>query len=277
MSKFTLASRPATISIATAPVSGTTIGRFERSCGAIGTTTQPRSRDAGSARRRERVRGRAGRRADDQAVGAQVGDEVAVDLDPQLDHPGGRAAADDHVVEREALEDASPSRSTWPSSIARCSSSCSPSRIAPRRRLVADEGDVGDEAEPALVDADERRAVAGELAGDAEHRAVAAEDDGDVAGGAERRGVERGPAAMPVFRAVSASIETERPRATRNFAIEPSSSRMPPELNFADERGVPEAGRHMRGITPQRPLFPRVKMVLLPCRRPCSTSAPRPC
>jgi hypothetical protein len=41
MSKFTVASRPETISTWTSPLSGTTIGRFERSCGAIGTSAQP--------------------------------------------------------------------------------------------------------------------------------------------------------------------------------------------------------------------------------------------
>ncbi len=41
MSKLTLASRPATISMTISPVSGSTIGRFDRSCGAIGTSTQP--------------------------------------------------------------------------------------------------------------------------------------------------------------------------------------------------------------------------------------------
>jgi hypothetical protein len=41
MSKLTLTSRPATTSTRTSPVSGSTIGRFDRSCGAIGTSTQP--------------------------------------------------------------------------------------------------------------------------------------------------------------------------------------------------------------------------------------------
>jgi hypothetical protein len=50
---------------------------------------------------------------------------------------------------------------------------------------------VGDETEAALVDADERRAVASQLAGDAEHRAIAAEHDRDVALLAERVDAER--------------------------------------------------------------------------------------
>jgi hypothetical protein len=41
MSKFTLASRPATTSMRISRESGSTMGRFDRSCGAIGTITQP--------------------------------------------------------------------------------------------------------------------------------------------------------------------------------------------------------------------------------------------
>ena len=91
---------------AISPASGSTIGRLDRSCGAIGTSTQPamprvQDRPAG----RQRVGGGAGGRGDDQAVGAQVGDELVADVDRELDHAGGGAAADDHVVQREAFED----------------------------------------------------------------------------------------------------------------------------------------------------------------------------
>ena len=41
MSKLALASRPATSSIAISSASGSTIGRFDSVCGAIGTSTQP--------------------------------------------------------------------------------------------------------------------------------------------------------------------------------------------------------------------------------------------
>ena len=43
------------------------------------------------------------------------------------------------------------------------------------------ERDVGDETEPPLIDADQRHAIAGELAADAEHGAVAADDQAQVA------------------------------------------------------------------------------------------------
>ena len=48
---------------------------------------------------RQRVRGGAGRRGDDQAVGALAVDELAVDAHFQLDQARRRALADHHVVE----------------------------------------------------------------------------------------------------------------------------------------------------------------------------------
>ena len=41
MSKLADASRPATIEMRTSPESGSTIGRFDNVCEAIGTSTQP--------------------------------------------------------------------------------------------------------------------------------------------------------------------------------------------------------------------------------------------
>ena len=49
------------------------------------------------------------------------------------------------------------------------------------RLAVAAQRDVGDEAQPPLVDADQRNAEARQLSRDAEHGAVAADDDRDVA------------------------------------------------------------------------------------------------
>src|SRR3954454_12038378 len=108
MSKFTLASRPATISMLMSRASGSTMGRLDRSCGAIGTSTQPAmpgcrigppadSAYAVGPAGGQRMRGGAGGRADDETVGAQVGDEVGPDVDLQLHHAGGGAAAHDDV------------------------------------------------------------------------------------------------------------------------------------------------------------------------------------
>ena len=225
---------------------------------------------------RERVRGRAGRRADDQAVGAQVGDEIAVDLDLQLDHAGGGAAADDHVVEGEALEDAGAVALDVALEHRPLLFVVLALEDGGERRLVAAEGDVGDEAEPALVDADERRAVAGELAGDAEHRAVAAEDDRDVAGGAEGLGIERGPG---VDAGVARRLGLDRDRqAARDQEFRDRAELFADAagVEFADERSVPEAGRHSRDYTTATPFLRRRKWACYPRER-CWTSAPRPC
>ena len=179
MSKFTLTSRPADDLDRDSPLSGNTIGRFDSACGAIGTSTQPcelgmQDRPAG----RQRVGGRAGRRGDDQAVGAQlVVHEMAVDRRSRSSTmPASRAAADDDVVERERVEDRlavahRPRLRAWSALLG----SYSPASIGASAVSKSPERDVGDEAEPALVDADERRVVRRELARDAEHRAVAAE------------------------------------------------------------------------------------------------------
>ena len=50
-----------------------------------------------------------------------------------------------------------------------------------QRGLVVVERDVGDEAQPALVDADQRHAVARQLAADAQHGAVAADHQAEIA------------------------------------------------------------------------------------------------
>ena len=254
MSKLTLASRPATISMPTSPLSGTTIGRFERSCGAIGTSAQP-----------EMPGCRIGPPADSayavEPVGEltirpsarHLGDEVAVDLDAQLDHAGARAAADDDVVEREALEDAR----AVALDVALEHGALLVLEIAGQdgceRALVLAQADVGDEAQAPLVDADERRAVAGELAGDAEHGAVTADDDGDVARFAERA---RGEPGVGVDAGVGGGAFLERHRQAvadqeGGHRLELFADALGVEL--ADQRSVPEAGRHSRDYTTATP------------------------
>ena len=58
------------------------------------------------------------------------------------------------------------------------------------RIFIAAVGDVGDEAEPPLVDADDRDVVAGELAPDAQQRAVAPHHQSQIASGAELRNIQ---------------------------------------------------------------------------------------
>ena len=105
---------------------------------------------------------------------------------------------------------------------------------------------------------------------------LCAEHDRDVAIGAERLGVERGKTfnagvarRLGLDRDREAALDQESGDRAELFANGAG-------VELADERSVPEAGRHMRGITPQRPLFPQAKMGLLPSVEPCSTIAPRP-
>ncbi len=69
----------------------------------------------------QRVGGRAGRRRNDQPVGALVVHIHVVDFDLQFDHAGARRTADDDVVQRQLLPDRAPSRSTRMVSRVRCS------------------------------------------------------------------------------------------------------------------------------------------------------------
>ena len=86
---------------------GSTSGRFVSACGASGvrTTASADGCRIGPAGR-EVVGRRAGGRRDDQAVGLDVRDELAVHVDVDFDHARQRAARDDDVVQREVLGDA---------------------------------------------------------------------------------------------------------------------------------------------------------------------------
>ena len=142
-------------------------------------------------RRGQRVRGGAGRRGDDQSVGTHCVHEHAVDLHGEVDHAALRAAACDDLVQRDrraVVAAGAPDR--------RLQQRAALLDVAARehrreRVLHRRERDVGEEAEPALVHADQRDVVAREAPRDGQHRSVAADDDGDVDAGAEvgcRRG-----------------------------------------------------------------------------------------
>src|SRR5882672_9585694 len=124
--------------------------------------------------RRHRVGGRAGRRGDDHAVGAQRVDELAVDQQVELDGLQDRFIVSSYFgFQQRALLDAV---------------------LAIENR--ADAGahvvvaDVGHETDAALVHADQRHVVAHEIARRGEHRAVAADDDRELGVGADRRIVD---------------------------------------------------------------------------------------
>src|SRR5436190_6121981 len=140
--------------------------------------------------RRHRVGGRAGRRSDDHAVGAQGVDELAVDQQVELDQPPLRALADDSLVERDGLQDRFIISSYF-------SFQQRPLfNAVPALENRADAGahvvvaDVGHETDAALVHADQGHVVAHEIARRGEHRAVAADDDRELGPGADRRIVD---------------------------------------------------------------------------------------
>ena len=142
---------------------------------------------------RQRVGGGAGRRRHDQAVGAQVVDELAVDAHLELDQAAVGALGDTGVVERPHVEQAL----------------VAPPHLGGEQQprlgdvlAVEDradgvehgvERDVGEEAEPALIDADQRHVERRQRARDVEHGAVAADHDGQIgelAGSLQRHDLE---------------------------------------------------------------------------------------
>src|SRR5204862_2601406 len=140
--------------------------------------------------RRHRVGGRAGRRGDDHAVGAQGVDELAVDQQVELDQAPLRALADDGLVERDGLQDRFII-SLYFSFQQRALFNAVPAledRADARAHVVV--ADVGHEPDAALVHADQGHVVAHEVARRGEHRAVAADDDRELGLGADRRVVD---------------------------------------------------------------------------------------
>ncbi|MNV65639.1 hypothetical protein D3C71_1583480 [compost metagenome] len=130
---------------------------------------------------RQRVGRRARGRGDDQAVGALVGDEVAADFHAQLDHARSAAAVDHDIVHGQGFE-----HQLIAAHHARADHRPQVFLVFPLQHgreggLVIFERNVRDEAQAAMVDADQRRAVARQMAADAQHGAVAADDQAQVA------------------------------------------------------------------------------------------------
>ena len=110
-------------------------------------------------------------------------------------------------------------------------------------------GDVGDEAEPPLVDAHQRQAEARQLARDAEHRAVSAEHHRQVALAAEFGGLERaiaGDAGGQRRLLLERHVEPLADQEMRDVLEHPAYAL---GLVLAHERGMTKAGRHARDYT----------------------------
>ena len=129
----------------------------------------------------QRVGGGTGGRGDDQAVGLLAADELAVDIQLELDHPGRLARVQDHVVERIAL----PHRVDTATHLGIEEEAALDDVLAVQH--LADLGlqfiraDVGEEAQATAVDPQHRHLVPGQRAGRAEHAAIAADHHHQVA------------------------------------------------------------------------------------------------
>ena len=238
---------------------GTAIGRCVSACGATGTSANAgtcgcEDRAAG----RQRVGGRAGGRGDDDAVGAHRVDEAAVDLDRAFDHPAERAAVDDDVVQRQRVLRAMPSaRSTVGGEQRAALLDVAAVEHRAERVLHAGERDVGEEAEPALVDADQRHVERRQLARDRQHRAVAAEHDGEVGGGPSASAIDdRIHRRRWAMCAVSVVERDLRGRARRGTSARRDSGSARPGLAWRPTSATraKRAGRGagMAAIKPQR-------------------------
>jgi len=128
----------------------------------------------------EVVGGRAGWGGDDDAIGAEGGDELIIDLDGEVSHAGDGALRDDDVVEGvPLLDELSVAQDLGAHHAADFDLGAV---VAPgfQGGVELGEGDLSEEAEGAEVDAEDGCGGAGEGAGRGEEGAVAAEDDDQV-------------------------------------------------------------------------------------------------
>ncbi len=119
----------------------------------------------------------AGGGGDDDAVGAEGGDELAVDFDGEVAHAGDGALGDDDVVEGVPLLNGFAVADDL--GVHHAADFDLGAVVAPgfEGGVELGEGDLGEEAEGAEVDAEDGGGGAGEGAGCGEEGAVAAEDD----------------------------------------------------------------------------------------------------
>mmetsp|Transcript_4846 Transcript_4846/g.17211 ORF Transcript_4846/g.17211 Transcript_4846/m.17211 type:complete len:524 (+) Transcript_4846:2418-3989(+) len=225
---------------------------------------------------RQRIGGGAGGRGDDQTVGPHIGDELVADLDLQLHHAGRGATADHHIVEGQPREDglavaqhrAFQHRARFHLVIA--------GQHRRQRLAPALGGDVGDEAQPALVDAQQRDAVTRHFTGKAEHGAVAANHHRQVALAAQlvggqrfivgEAGVERGVRLQRDIQALAAQ------KFGNLFQHRPDARRLMLAHDGDMSEALGHAANYTTGVLPVLAVHGRFLEW-----RPCSTSDPNPC
>ena len=161
--------------------------RSKSMCGETGVSSrhrEPRRHDR--AARRERVRGRSGRRRDDHAVGGVAREERAVDRDVEADEPPRMRLLEHRLVERRPPPARGPVDSTGDLQHHPLARPRSRRRRAARAPSSRSSGlDLGEVAELADVHAEHRDAgVVDEIDG-AQHRAVATERDRQIEAGGE--------------------------------------------------------------------------------------------
>ena len=184
-------------------------------CGDTGRQQQgPVARRHHRTPRRQRVRGRPGGRGDDQSVRGVRRERRAVDADQQPNGVPGFSLLEHTLVQRSPLSGGAAVGASTPDATRRRASSAPRSASPPPRgrRTTLERGDqcrrldLGEVAEQPDVDADDRHRRAVEQLDRAQHRAVAAEADGQSAdaGGrslarsasSERRRRLRGPSTV---------------------------------------------------------------------------------
>ncbi|MNN23071.1 hypothetical protein D3C81_1364550 [compost metagenome] len=125
--------------------------------------------------RGQRVGGGPGRGRHDQAVRTLVVHKVAIHGHRQLDHAGNARAVHHHVVQRQRRKnDAVVAYHAGLEQQPVLGLVAAVEHVRQHRVRVF-QRDVGHEAEPPVVNPDQRHVVAGQLAGDAQQRAVAAQ------------------------------------------------------------------------------------------------------
>ena len=105
---------------------------------------------------------------------------MTIDLDPQLHHARGAAPVDHHIVHGQRAEHAALVAHDLGLQQAAVFGLVMALQHGQQHILVTEQRNVGDKAQPPLVDAHQRQAEAGHLAANAQHGAVAPNDQTQI-------------------------------------------------------------------------------------------------